>query len=157
MGSIRSKQSPIRLGKGGKRDLRTQFAVLPYRRRKNEIQVLLLTSLDTKRWVLPKGWPMDGMTPSAAAAQEAWEEAGLKGVVGENAVGFYPYTKSFDRGLPLPIMVAVFPMAVEKMVDKFPEAGLRKRKWFSLRKAAARVDEPDLKRLLRHFSPSRAF
>ena len=73
-----SHQAPMRLRAARKQDPRTQFAALPYRRRKGQVQVLLITSLDTDRWILPKGWPMDGCTPAATAAQEAWEEAGIR-------------------------------------------------------------------------------
>ncbi|MFC6583776.1 NUDIX hydrolase [Sulfitobacter aestuariivivens] len=54
--------------------MRTQFAALCYRVKKGKVQVLLVTSRGTKRWIVPKGWPMDGKTPAQSAALEAWEE-----------------------------------------------------------------------------------
>lgn len=155
MGSQQPYQSPLRLGGAAKRDTRTQFAALPFRVQKKELQILLLTSLDTKRWIIPKGWPMDGKTPAEAAATEAWEEAGVKGVVSDLCVGLYSYSKSISDGVSLPVVVSVFPIEVSKLADDFPEAGQRKRKWLSPSKAAARVDEPELKQILRSFDPTR--
>jgi len=155
MGSFRTYQSPMRLDGVGKREPRMQFAALPFRRRKSEVEVLLLTSRDTGRWIIPKGWPMDGKTPAEAAAQEAWEEGGLRGVISETCAGFYSYIKTLPEGGRTPCIVAVFPLEVRKLEEEFPEAGLRKLKWFSQRKAAARVDEPELKKILRNFTPSK--
>lgn len=155
MGNIEAYQSPIRLEGFAKREPRSQFAALPFRRKKSKVEVLLLTSLDTRRWVLPKGWPMDGKTPAASAAQEAWEEAGIRGVVSEGCAGFYSYSKSLSGGEELPVVVAVFPLEVHDMAKKYPEAGMRKRKWMTPREAAKRVKEPDLKVILRNFDPSR--
>jgi len=155
MGNIRTYQTPLRLSGAAKRDTRTQFAALPFRVRKSEVQVLLLSSLDTGRWIIPKGWPMDGLTPADAAAQEAWEEAGVKGNVSDQCIGLYSYNKVLEGGLLMPCVVAVFPLEVRRVEDSYPEAGLRRRKWVSARKAATRVQEPELCQILRHFDPSR--
>lgn len=154
MGNFKTNQSPMRLGGAAKRDPRTQFAALPFRRRKSEIQVLLITSRETGRWIIPKGWPMDGMTPAASAAQEAWEEAGIRGIVSESCLGFYSYNKTLPGGIPIPCIAAVFPLEVRKLATDFPEAGQRKRKWFSRSKAASRISERDLKKILRNFDPT---
>ncbi|MEM7723584.1 MAG: NUDIX hydrolase [Pseudomonadota bacterium] len=146
-------QAPLRIGGGAKRETRTQFGALPFRRKKNGIEVLAVTSLDTKRWIIPKGWPMDSATPAEAAAQEAWEEAGARGRVYETCVGLYSYSKWLDEELSLPVIVAVFGLEVSRLDDTFPEAGRRKRKWMSPKKAAARVDEPELKQIIRNFDP----
>ncbi|MBF9031578.1 NUDIX domain-containing protein [Rhodobacterales bacterium HKCCE3408] len=148
-------QAPLQIGDVPKRETRTQFAALCYRRRKSDCEVLLLTSLDTKRWIIPKGWPMDGMTPADAAAREAWEEGGVRGHVFDACIGIYSYTKVMQGEPDLPVVVAVFPLEVSRLVDEYPEAGLRKRKWFPPKKAAARVQELELKQLLREFDPSR--
>ena len=68
------KQLPISLRGAAKSDVRTQFAALCYRIKRGKVQVLLVTSRRTKRWIVPKGWPMEGRTPADSAAQEAWEE-----------------------------------------------------------------------------------
>lgn len=153
-----SHQAPLRISGAPKRETRTQFAAICYRRSKSKkqgIEILLVTSRDTQRWIIPKGWPMDGLTPAASATQEAWEEAGVRGRSHDHCVGLYSYDKWIDTSLSLPCIVAVFPVEVHKLDKEFPEAALRKRKWFSPRKAAEKVDEPALKTLLMHFDPSR--
>ena len=151
---IRTYQSPLQLGDATKREARTQFAALCYRMRKSKHEILLVTSIDRKRWIIPKGWPMDGLTPGQAAAQEAWEEAGVRGRLHETCIGLYSYHKSLEKRQTLPIVVAVFPVEVKRLEDSFPEAKARRRKWFSPKKAAARVEEPELRQILREFDPS---
>ncbi len=114
-----------------------------------------MTSRDSGRWVIPKGWPINGLSPSGSAAQEAWEEGGVRGKVRDACQGIYDYDKSLDKGTDLPVSVAVFPIEVAKLADDFPEKGQRKRKWFSPKKAASRVQEPQLKRILRKFDPKK--
>ena len=75
MGHPKTFQPPLQIRGAPKRETRAQFAALCYRRRKTGVEVLLVTSRDTKRWIIPKGWPMNGLTPANAAAQEAGEEA----------------------------------------------------------------------------------
>lgn len=126
----------------------TQFAALCTRVRGGRLEVLLITSRDTGRWVLPKGWPISGLGPAATAAREAWEEGGVIGTPDEICIGYYSYTKMLGPAGALPCRVAVYPLQVDSMADDFPEKGQRRRKWFSPRKAAARVSEPDLAALL---------
>lgn len=111
-------------------------------------RVLLITSRDTGRWIIPKGWTMRGRSRSAAALREAWEEAGVKGHVEKHPFGRYRYDKILDDGTPLPVEVRVFRVAVDKLADKFPEFGQRKRRWFRPVRAAKRVAEPELQQLL---------
>ena len=153
MNVAKLKPRPVRLASASKRDVRTQFAALCWRRRRDSIQVLLVTSRRTGRWVIPKGWPMDGLTPTEAAAQEAWEEAGAKGRVTDDCLGVFTYTKALEDNDDLPCAVAVFPMKVKKTASTWPEVENRRRKWFSLKKAAARINEPDLQRILLTFDP----
>lgn len=153
-----SHQSPLRISGVSKRETRTQFAAICYRTAKSKsggTEILLVTSRHTGRWIIPKGWPMDGMRPAAAAAQEAWEEAGVRGRAVDHCLGLYAYDKWIDSSLSLPCIVAVFPVEVRKLDKSFPEVGERKRKWFSPKKAASKVDEPELKTLLMHFDPVR--
>ncbi|MGH1368652.1 MAG: NUDIX hydrolase [Maritimibacter sp.] len=151
--TIQAKQKPMRLKNAGKRDVRTQFGALPWRERDGKVQVLLITSRGTGRWILPKGWPMDGATPSKAAATEAWEEAGVIGKPSNVVLGFYSYRKRHEDD-NLPIVVAVFPIKVRKVAKDFPEAGQRKRKWVSLKRAEKLLMEPELRAIVRHFKPS---
>jgi 8-oxo-dGTP pyrophosphatase MutT (NUDIX family) len=147
-------QSPLRIGSAVKSESRTQFGALCFRRTKANkagVEVLLVSSRDSGRWIIPKGWPMDRETPASAAAMEAWEEAGVRGRVHDTCIGHYSYHKWIDEELSLPVIVAVFPIEVLRMDDDFPEAAERKRKWLSPKKAARRVDEPELSPLLSAF------
>lgn len=127
---------------------RSQYAALCWRMHRGQIEVLLITSRDTGRWVIPKGWPMEGMDPSSAAAREAWEEAGVTGETMPEAIGFYSYDKVMKPGHSLPCAVAVYPLRVGQLADKFPERKERRRKWFAAAKAARKVAEPELRELL---------
>lgn len=95
---------------------------------------------------------MDGLTPSEAAAQEAWEEAGVTGSVSDQSAGVYSYIKPLDRS-DLPCLVMVFPLQVKTLHDRWPEDSQRKRKWFSPKKAAQKVNEAELKQLILKFDP----
>lgn len=149
-----ANQQPVQLIDQGKRGVRTQFGALCWRRRGDEIEVLLVTSRRRKRWIVPKGWPADRMTPSRAAMTEAWEEAGAKGKVSTNCLGIYSYHKELDEKTSLPCIVAVFPMRVKKLHAIYPERPQRKRKWFSQKKAAKLVAEPELSELIARFDPT---
>ena len=146
------KQKPIRLEVTDKRAIRTQFGALCYRINDGKVEILLITSRGTGRWIIPKGWPMDGETPAGAAATEAWEEAGATGKLFHQVLGFYGYDKG-HAGERMPCVVAVFPLKVKKLSKQFPEAGQRKRRWVSRKKAAAMVSEPELRALILHFDP----
>ena len=136
-----------------RRPFHEQVAALCYRGKGAEKEVLLITSRGTGRWILPKGWPMVGKNSAEAAAQEAWEEAGVKGKAFERCLGIYSYNKfiGLERGLPCVAMV--YPVKVKSLEDSFPEQGQRRRKWFSLKKAAAKVAEPELSQILKTFDP----
>ena len=128
-----------------------QIAALPLSwDRKARLRVLMVTSRDTGRWVMPKGWEMDGKKPWAAAEIEALEEAGAKGYISRQPVGSYTYDKGLDDGTVLPCIVQVYPMFVSKLKRRWKERKERKRRWFTLDAAADRVDEPDLAELLRN-------
>lgn len=115
--------------------------------------MLLITSRDTGRWIVPKGWPMDGVSPHEAAAIEAFEEAGVRGRVFDQVLGMYSYEKAMDDDTVLPCLVTLFPLKVQTLASDFPEVNERKRKWFTPRKAATKVAEADLARILTHFDP----
>ena len=111
--------------------------------------VLLITSRGTGRWVIPKGWPMEGRSLSGAAAQEAWEEAGVRGDISELELGRYSYDKDQDEGFSIPVEVRVFRLRVLQLQDRFPEHDQRRREWFAPDDAADLVAELGLKRILR--------
>ena len=96
MSAPKIRQLPLSLDGGGKRDVRSQFAALCYRVKDGKTRVLLVTSRGTGRWIIPKGWPMDGKTPAETAAQEAWEEAGVTGKVQDMCLGLFSYRKTME-------------------------------------------------------------
>lgn len=133
--------------------MRTQFAALCFRVKNGKTQILLITSRGSGRWILPKGWPIDGATPHEAALQEAWEEAGVTGKVSPRPLGIYSYVKESSDDDDLPCVAMIYTVKVKSLAKAFPEADQRKRKWVSPKKAAAMVDEPELSRILRDFNP----
>ena len=123
-----------------------------------ELKVLLVTSRETKRWILPKGWLGRGVAPADQAAREALEEAGLTGEIGRKAIGSYRYLKLLPRGRAVPCRVDVFPLMVACQVEDWPERGQRELGWFAPDEAAELVDEAELAALLRRVAagPPRA-
>ena len=113
------------------------------------MRVLLVTSRETRRWVIPKGWPMKGRKPHAAAAREAFEEAGVVGQVTKAAVGAYPYMKRLKNGALIPCLVRVYPLQVTQERAAWPEMGERERRWLGVEAAAEAVSEPELAELIR--------
>lgn len=146
-------QLPLKLKKARKTDVRTQFAALCYRYEGDDLKVCLVTSRRSRRWILPRGWPMHKQTPADAAATEAWEEAGLTGRAIDRCLGVYAYVKILSTKM-LPVIVMVYPLEVHDEHDTWPEGHERKRKWMSPKKAAKRVAEPELRRIIRQFDPT---
>jgi 8-oxo-dGTP pyrophosphatase MutT (NUDIX family) len=126
-----------------------QIAALPMRwDDKGDLQILMVTSRGTGRWVMPKGWEMDGKKPWAAAEIEALEEAGAKGYISHDCIGTYRYTKVMNDGKVIPCVVRVYPMIVEKLKRNWKERNQRTRRWFSPKSAARKVNEQELSDLL---------
>ncbi|QFT57546.1 NUDIX domain protein [Sulfitobacter sp. THAF37] len=133
-----------------KRPKRLQVAALCYRDTPDGKRVLLITSRDTGRWIVPKGWPINGLDGPGAALQEAWEEAGVREADIESApVGIFDYAKGLGEGLTMPVQAQVYLTRVKDLREDYPEAEQRKRAWFSPQEAAELVDEPDLQAILR--------
>ncbi|SLN46621.1 NUDIX hydrolase [Roseisalinus antarcticus] len=153
-------QRPLQNTGKAKTEPRAQFAVLPWRlepaksggKSGEKIRICLVTSRGTRRWILPKGWPMGNLTPARAAEIEAWEEAGLRGIISPQPIGLYSYRKRLDNG-DLPVIAVVYGMQVTSVAKVFPERAQRNRKWLSPRKAAARLDDDELAHIVRHFDP----
>ena len=114
------------------------------------LEILLITSRDCGRWVIQKGWAIPKKRPHKVAALEAWEEAGVRGRVKKNSAGYYTYAKVLKNGERFPIVVQVHLLQVTELIDEYPESGQRELRWFSPQDAAAAVDEPELKALLRN-------
>lgn len=119
------------------------------------LEVLLVTSLRTRRWILPKGWPMRGLSSARSAAQEALEEAGVAGDVGDLPIGRYHYLKD-KRGRFIPCNVDVYPLHVRHELRTWPEKGTREILWLPVSEAARRIVEPELRHILLTFHASRA-
>lgn len=151
MSLVKMKHPALRMEGSSKREVRTQFGALCYRVVKDETQILLITSRNSRRWIIPKGWPMVDVTPAEAAATEAFEEAGVEGKAYNLCLGLYSYLKVIEKGDDLPCAVSVFPLQVKKTHKVWPESKQRKRKWFSAKKAAARVREPELRKIIKQF------
>jgi 8-oxo-dGTP pyrophosphatase MutT (NUDIX family) len=133
-----------------------QYAALPWRQAGRRIEILLVTSRETRRWVIPKGWPMKGRAPHEAAAIEALEEAGICGEIHPTAIGSYRYLKRLKGDDAIPSQVIVFPLEVVSHLEHWKEKGQRESRWFPYPKAAALVAEPALKRLIRDFGQERS-
>ena len=132
-----------------------QYAALPYRCAER-VEVLLVTSRDTGRWVIPKGWPMKGRKPHSVAEREALEEAGVTGRIGKHPIGSYHYGKRLLGGATVDCVVHVYPLAVEQQKAAWREQDQRITRWFGPDEAAVIVQEPALAALLQGFAPAAA-
>lgn len=132
----------------------TQYAALCYRPcKKKGYEILLVTTRGSGRWIPPKGWPIKGKSPERAAAQEALEEAGVKGEICDMALGRYKYQREQSEQKGISAEAYIFPLKVDRLIKNYKEKGQRKVKWFSPKKAALLVREPKLKKIIREFDP----
>ena len=132
------------------REARPQVGALPFRREPDgSYSVLLVTSRESRRWVIPKGWPMKGRKPFEAAAREAYEEAGVLGQIGKRPLGFYLYQKRLKNRDAVLCQVKVFPLEVRKHRKSWPEQHQREQRWFTPAEAAEAVTEPGLAAIIR--------
>lgn len=142
------------MASGVKRTARSetrQVAALPWRLTDDGRQILMITSRETRRWVIPKGGRMVGKTDPEAAAQEAMEEAGVRGEMDQTSIGVFRYAKGLKDGGVRQCVVSVYPLQVLVQLGAWPEAHQRERRWMSLGEAADLVHEPDLAALIRDF------
>jgi 8-oxo-dGTP pyrophosphatase MutT (NUDIX family) len=129
---------------------RIQYAALPYRISSAfGTEVLLVTSRETKRWIIPKGWPKKRKDPWESAAREAAEEAGVVGKIGREPIGQYLYRKRLRSGKGVVCEVHVFPLKVKRQQKSWREQGQRECAWFPLAEAAKAVGEPVLRTVIR--------
>jgi 8-oxo-dGTP pyrophosphatase MutT (NUDIX family) len=136
-----------------RRPPRQQYAALCYRVKKKAgtLEVLLMTSRDTGRWVIPKGWPMARKCAYEVAAQEAFEEAGVQGKVETESLGHYSYRKVLRDGMKVTCKVQVYALEVNSIAKNFKEKGERVVEWVSCDEAVKRVQEPELRDLFLAF------
>ncbi|MDB5457824.1 MAG: hydrolase [Caulobacter sp.] len=133
-------------------DSRRQVAALPWRGGGDALEILLVSSRETKRWVIPKGWTMKGKTPAQAAVQEAFEEAGVEGEIEPASIGAYDYLKRLKTGVARLVTVDVYPLRVTGEHALWPEKGQRTLKWMTPVEAALAVQEPQLRDLIARFA-----
>jgi len=132
---------------------RVQYGALPYRvSNRHRAEFMLVTSRETRRWIIPKGWPKKGKSPHRSAAREAFEEAGVVGSVGRRAVGSFSYEKRMKNGASVECEVRVFPLEVKRQKEEWPEKQQRRVKWLSASKAAERVKDPTLSAIIRRIA-----
>ena len=126
-----------------------QVGALPVRRDANgSLRVLLVTSRETRRWIIPKGWPMKGRADQHAAALEAREEAGVVGTIAKRPIGSFSYWKRRFAQVDL-CVVDVYVLDVEKQLKTWRERKQRNCGWYAPEEAAALVREPELAALIR--------
>jgi 8-oxo-dGTP pyrophosphatase MutT (NUDIX family) len=132
---------------------RVQYAALPYRSSsRSRTEVMLVTSRETRRWIIPKGWPHKGKAPHYSAAREAFEEAGIVGAIATRSVGSFFYKKRLKAGHFVICEVHVFPLKVSRQTKQWPERRQREVKWVSAKEAADAVQEPKLSAIIRHLA-----
>jgi 8-oxo-dGTP pyrophosphatase MutT (NUDIX family) len=132
---------------------RVQYAALPYRLGgSSRAEIMLITSRDTQRWVIPKGWPQKGKAPHRSAAREAFEEAGIIGAISRSSVGSFVYKKRLKDGRFIVCDVEVFPLKVKRQTKKWPESRQRRVRWLPAREAAGAVREPTLRKIIRRLA-----
>ncbi len=134
---------------------RLQVAALPWRELNGNVEIMLITSRGTGRWILPKGWPEAREPLCEAAAREAGEEAGISGRVSTLEAGRYFYAKAMTGGHDVPCEVFVFPLLVESVSDHWKESRQRIRRWMKGSDAQREVAEADLAEIIGHFCLSR--
>jgi 8-oxo-dGTP pyrophosphatase MutT (NUDIX family) len=120
-----------------------KFGAIPYRHVDGEIVFLMITARSTGKWIFPKGGPMEGLTPAETAAEEAYEEAGVRGRVGAAPAGHYHTFKALPGG-KAPVVVEMYPLEVAEQFDDWPEKDERRRHWVTLAEARRLLSEPGL-------------
>ena len=130
--------------------VRQQVAALPYRLGAG-VEIMVVSSRETRRWVLPKGWPMKGKSLHASAEREALEEAGIEGVISAQALGQYHYVKRMKNGSTPLCAVSVYPLLVTRQRETWRESAERTTRWMPVEAAAQAVHEPDLREIILAF------
>jgi len=134
--------------------LRQQYGALPYRMDAEQgLQVMLITSRTTRRWIIPKGWPIKGMKPSQTAAREAYEEAGIEGEVSRKAVGVYVYEKHLEmEDRSVPCEMRVFALEFKRQRKNWPEREQRDCRWLSPAQAISLAADEGLREVIARFA-----
>jgi 8-oxo-dGTP pyrophosphatase MutT (NUDIX family) len=125
-----------------------QVAALPWRATNGALEFLLVTSRISQHWLIPKGWPMPGKSDRDSALQEAFEEAGIRGVGSRHALGHYPFQKAMHDGSELSCVMSVFGMSGVTELDSWPEMEQRERRWVAQFDAIEMIFDWNLTRFL---------
>jgi len=128
----------------GKRVHFDQSGVIPYRKKNRKTEVLLVTSIRRKKWIIPKGFIEYNMSPFQSAKKEAFEEAGVRGSNTTKILGSYTVRKNGSE-----LLTKIYSMKVTRVFKDYPEKNLRKRKWFSIYDAAKKVEIDELATIIR--------
>jgi 8-oxo-dGTP pyrophosphatase MutT (NUDIX family) len=133
--------------------VRVQYGALPYRETKAAgLEILLVTTRQSRRWIIPKGWPIKGLSGRGSAAREAYEEAGVRGTVGRKSIGTYIYSKLLDDiAVEVACEVHVYALRVRRREKAWPESRQREVRWYQPREAVAAIEESGLKSLVETF------
>ena len=123
-----------------------QSAAIPFRIIDSRVEILLITSLKKKKWILPKGIIEPNLSAQESAAKETFEEAGISGEVYLDKIDIYTYAKWGGE-----CQVQVFALKVEKIHRNWLESDLRRRKWFAIDDAIDIVERKEIKRSLQKF------
>jgi 8-oxo-dGTP pyrophosphatase MutT (NUDIX family) len=117
------------------------------------LEILVVTTRQSRRWIVPKGWPVKRLTPSKSAAREAFEEAGVRGKIGARSIGNFRYKKATDdTGAEADCEVKVFPLLVRRQSGTWPESAQRVVQWVDPEKAISLIREPELKSIVTKFA-----
>ena len=137
-----------------RRVVSAQYGALPYRfTEAAALEVLVVTTRQSKRWIIPKGWPIKGLTPSKSAAREAFEEAGVMGKIGARSIGAFQYRRVENGGDDeAECEVKVFPLLVKRQRAIWPESDQRAVQWVDPEKAISLIGEPELKAIVGAFA-----
>jgi len=134
-----------------KRAARAQYGALPYRfTPAGALEILLVASRESKRWIIPKGWPIKGLRPEKSAAREAFEEAAVSGRIGAKSIGLFAYDKILEDGA-IGCEVRVFPLLVKQQSETWPEIEERAVEWAAPDRALALIKDAELKALVAAF------
>jgi 8-oxo-dGTP pyrophosphatase MutT (NUDIX family) len=117
------------------------------------LEILVVTTRQSRRWIVPKGWPIKRLTPAKSAAREAFEEAGVRGKIGARPIGAFRYKKTADaNGADADCEVKVFPLLVRRQSATWPEFGQRVVQWVDPEKAISLIRQPELKSMVAKFA-----
>ena len=154
MRAAQAGRGPIAKSRSNTNAAQVQYGALPYRYTETGgLEILLVTSRSRRRWILPKGWPIEGLAPEEAAAREAYEGAGVRGAVHSKPIGRFTYDKRLDEdGQSVACEVTVFPLEVARQHQIWPEVWQRETRWLAVGEAAVLIDDDGLKPLLRSFA-----